>query len=349
MSPCCRTSATYSQVNPTPRWGSKRCSVQTDLHYTVAPITSKPGMHPEGCLSSFLATVQQRAQGSCPEASWDVAVEGIRMGNTPSSPTGPVWTWLQLCSPVIWCHLWPTSICKLFSEPCLTLSSFFLAFSSCVIVLLLSVWGRLVVSSFLPSLLIFTPSQRSWHFCLNASFFFPLGSKADWNWLKQFVLPWQGDVKTKHVCLLVLSQDFFSCSFPSFLFNRHSETGSWSKKKRANPPFLENAILITHPAYFPKPCQCSWTYWSMLRHQTVWPILICHFPPQSDLAGLLFEIAFATCLCHNCVSWGIWKYKSVRQPETKKLIQISPTPAQNEKPKTSYKTFQGEGKNLPGS
>lgn len=55
---------------------------------------------------------------------------------------------------------------------CLTLSSFFLAFSSCVIVLLLSAWGRLVVSSFLPSLLIFTPSRRSWHFCLNASFFF---------------------------------------------------------------------------------------------------------------------------------------------------------------------------------
>lgn len=236
MSPCCRTSATYSQVNPTPRWGSKRCSVQTDLHYTVAPITSKLGMRPEGCLSSFLTTVQQRAQGSCPEASWDVPVAGIRMGNTPSSPTGLVWTWLQLCSPVIWCHLWPTSICKLFSEPCLTLSSFFLAFSSCVIVLLLSAWGRLVVSSFLPSLLIFTPSRRSWHFCLNASFFFPLGSKADWNWLKQFVLPWQGDVKTKHVCLLVLNQDFFSCSFPSFLFNRHSETGSWSKKSNPSLP-----------------------------------------------------------------------------------------------------------------
>lgn len=78
------------------------------------------------------------------------------------------------------------------------------------------------VTSFLPDPLS-SPSQCSRNFPLNASVF-PLGSRAMhgfWNWLKQFVLPWQRDAKTKHMCLLVLNQDFSYSFFPSFLFRKH--------------------------------------------------------------------------------------------------------------------------------
>lgn len=78
-----------------------------------------------------------------------------------------------------------------------------------------------------------------------------------WNWLKLFVLPWQRDAKTKHVCLLVLNQDF-SCFFCLFFFPPVSCLANIVKqnhsgKNKATPPFLDNASLITHPDFFQNP------------------------------------------------------------------------------------------------
>lgn len=181
---------------------------------------------PPGCPASS----QAREAGSCPKQSWDGTGSSIQVLKTPRSPALS-WTCVDLVAALQSSDLvsFMASPCMLticwYVESCLTLSPSFLLLTSCMShTPAFSVWAE-GKTSLLSSLILSFPLLRgeksSWHFSLNASFL-PLGSRAVhgfWNWLKWFVLPWQGDAKTKHVRLLVLNQDF-SYSFPSSLFSK---------------------------------------------------------------------------------------------------------------------------------
>lgn len=142
----------------------------------------------------------------------------------------------------------------------------------------------------------------------------PLGFKADWNWLKQFVLPWQGDVKTKHVRLMVLNQNFF-LQFSQFLCLINTvKQDHGAKRKQSNPSILGECHPDNTSSFFSKTLPVLLNLLKHVPASSSLTNLTLSFPPQSALAALLFEIAFATCLCHNCVSCRIWKYKSLCQP-----------------------------------
>lgn len=157
------------------------------------------------------------------EQSWVGSGSGIQVWNTPKSPALN-WTRADFVATLQSSDVmsFMAGLCMqtlgLCSEPCLTLPSFFPLFTSCMDhTPAFGVWAEGKRSLLFSLILLISP------FSVLLAFPLPLGSRAVcgfWKWLKQFFLPWQGDAKTKHVCLLVSNQGF-SHSFPSFLFSKH--------------------------------------------------------------------------------------------------------------------------------
>lgn len=88
---------------------------------------------PPGCHAGS----QGREAGSCPEQSWDGTGSGIQIWNTPRSPALS-WTCVDLVAALqssdlvpFMASLYMQTICS-YSEPCLTLPSFFPLFTSCM-------------------------------------------------------------------------------------------------------------------------------------------------------------------------------------------------------------------------